>query len=221
MEKLLEISITRLFHGDLTLLRDLKLTVHKGERILIVGPTGKGKSSLLNTLNLMNQSYEGEIIFDGKTLQEYRPHLLRTRICMVMQEPFLGDGTVQEVLDEPLSYSAINSGDHDNREGRIKGLFENFQLPLSYLDKPADQLSGGEKQRVALIRALLLRPQILLLDEISSALDQKTSAIISKCIFDSYPGSVIAISHDPLWQDYWNRIWTLEDGTIIDNKEQN
>jgi ABC-type transport system involved in cytochrome bd biosynthesis fused ATPase/permease subunit len=65
---------------------------------------------------------------------------------------------------------------------------------------------------------LLLKPQILLLDEISSALDQKTSGIISDCIFANYPGTVIAISHDPLWQERWNRTWSLDDGRLTDNK---
>jgi len=221
MSSLLEINLKRLYHGDLTLMRDLNLWVQSSERILIVGPTGKGKSSLMNTFNLMNQSYEGRILFEGKDIRDYSPHVLRSRICMVMQEPFLGEGSVQEVLDEPLTYSALKDADHSDREGRIKGLFESFQLPLSYLQKKADLLSGGEKQRIALIRALLLKPQILLLDEISSALDQKTSGIISKCIFENFPGTVIAISHDPLWQQHWSRIWSLEDGKIIDNKEQN
>nr|MDK2851640.1 UDP-glucose/iron transport system ATP-binding protein [Candidatus Cloacimonadota bacterium] len=201
-------------------MQDVSLRVQSSERIIIIGPTGSGKSSLLNTLNLMNQSYEGEILFEGQALQDYSPHILRTRICMVMQEPFLGEGTVQEVLDEPLSYSALKSQDHEDRAERTKSLFENFQLPIRFLDKRADQLSGGEKQRVALIRVLLLRPQILLLDEITSALDQNTSGIISRCIFDDFPGTVIAISHDPLWQKHWSRSWRLVNGKIIDNKEQ-
>jgi putative ABC transport system ATP-binding protein len=156
MPNLLSIDIKRLYHKDLTLMRDLSLRVQSDERIIIIGPTGGGKSSLLNTFNLMNQSYDGEILFEGIPLKAYPPQVLRTRICMVMQEPFLGEGTVQDVLNEPLTYAAIKSYDHENRDLRTASLFESFQLPIKYLDKKADLLSGGEKQRVALIRALLL-----------------------------------------------------------------
>ncbi|MCB5252296.1 MAG: ATP-binding cassette domain-containing protein [Candidatus Cloacimonadaceae bacterium] len=215
--KLLQIDIKRLYFADKDLARDIKLEVSTQERILIVGATGTGKSSLLNTLNLMNQSYEGEILFEGKFLQDYHPHELRTRISMVMQETYLGDGTVQEALDEPLNYAALKNADHSDRKQRLGELLESFKLSLDYLAKRVNQLSGGEKQRIGLIRSLLLRPEILLLDEISSALDQKTSGIISDCIFASYPGTVIAISHDPLWQERWDRTWSLEAGKLIDN----
>ncbi len=218
MEHLLHIEIKRLYYQDKELLRDINLNVESGERILIVGATGLGKSSLLHTLNLMNQSYEGKILFEGQDLLSYHPHVLRSRICMVMQEPYLGHGSVQEVLDEPLSYSALKRKDYEHRESRISELLENFKLSREYLTKNAEQLSGGEKQRIALIRTLMLDPQILLLDEITSALDQKTSGIISNCIFENYPGTVIAISHDPLWQERWNRIWSLGNGSLLDNK---
>jgi putative ABC transport system ATP-binding protein len=217
---MLEINIKRLYYEDVTLLTDLLLRVEPAERILIVGPTGKGKSSLLNTLNLMNQSYDGQIVFEGKELTEYPPQVLRSMICMVMQEPFLGEGTVRDVLLEPLKFASNKAAFSEDREQRTLELFESFQLPKSHLDKSADLLSGGEKQRVALVRVLLLRPKILLLDEISSALDKATSGIISDCIFNNYPGAVIAISHDPLWQERWQRSWTLKDGKILDNKEQ-
>ncbi|MCB5271221.1 MAG: ATP-binding cassette domain-containing protein [Candidatus Cloacimonetes bacterium] len=217
MKNLLQIDIKRLHYGDKTLATDIKLEVGHKERILIVGSTGTGKSSLLNTLNLTNQSYEGEILFGGRPLMEYPPHELRARICMVMQETFLGLGTVQEILDEPLTYSAQKDLDISDRKQRIYQLLENFKLSPDYLGQKSSQLSGGEKQRIGLIRTLLLRPDILLLDEITSALDQKTSGIISDSIFGHYPGTVIAISHDPLWQARWNRTWRLEGGKLIDN----
>lgn len=216
---MLDIKLTRLFYGEVTLLRDVLLKVKPAERILIVGATGKGKSSLLNTLNLMNQNYEGEILFENKKLTEYPPQLLRRQICMVMQEPFLGEGSVRDVLLEPFKYAVNKQAPAEDREQRTLELFDNFQLPQSHLSKSAEQLSGGEKQRVALIRVLLLNPKILLLDEISSALDKTTSGIISDCIFNNYPGAVIAISHDPLWQERWQRSWILKDGMILDNKE--
>lgn len=219
MTALVKINISRLFYEQKHLIADISLEVNKGERILIVGATGTGKSSLLNTLNLMNQSYHGEILFEGKPLTQYPPEILRSRICMVMQEPWLGSGTVAEVLRETHTYHAIKKRGLEDTEPLIRRLLASFQLPESYLDKNVEQLSGGEKQRVALVRALQLQPEILLLDEISSALDQKTSGIISDCIFNNFAGTVIAISHDPLWQDRWQRSWTIAGGIIIDNLE--
>lgn len=220
MKPILEIKLKRLFYDERVLCRDIDLLVEKGERILIVGATGTGKSSLMGTLNLMNQSYEGSILLEGKDIRSFRPEELRSRICMVMQEPWLEEGTIRENLDYPLEFSVFKHKDRAGREQRINELMDSFRFPPRYLEQGTAQLSGGEKQRVALIRALQLSPELLLLDEISSALDQETSGIISDCIFKSFPGTVIAISHDPLWQSRWQRIWEIKDGVLVDRQRE-
>lgn len=212
----LELKLKRLYYAERLLLEDISLSVRRGEKILLMGATGSGKTSLLNTLNLMNMNYKGAIYFEGKEVREYNAQHLRSRITMVMQEPWLGEGLVKEALSEAFGYQAIRNRGITEDADTIGRLLKAFELPAEYLDKKAEQLSGGEKQRFALIRALILQPEILLLDEISSALDQETSRIISQIIFHKFPGTVIAISHDPLWQNSWERRWEITEGKIVD-----
>lgn len=220
MDALMTISIRSLHYADKVLLRDLSLRVRGGDRVLIVGPTGSGKSSLLHALNLMNQSYDGTITLRNKDIRAYKPEALRAKICLVMQEPWLDQGSVADALDEPLRYASRKHHPIPERDRHVKELLAAFHLPEDILAQSTEKLSGGEKQRVALVRALQLRPEVLLLDEISSALDQNTSGIISDCVFNTYPGTVIAISHDPLWQNRWQRTWTIQDGTLRDSAEE-
>ncbi len=216
----LKIAISRLAYQDKLLFTDVELEVSKGDKILIVGATGSGKTSLLHTLNLMNPHYEGSILFEGVDIKTYKPEALRYRIMEVMQEPWLDDVTVLEALKEPWQYlvnhkrinSIFNTPEWDTK---LQNLLTSFGLESQLLDSKCSKLSGGEKQRVALIRSLQFDPEVLLLDEISSALDQKTSSIISQCLFNHYNGTIIAISHDHLWQNSWQKLWEVSDGRII------
>jgi len=213
----ISIRLDSLAHRDKRLLGQVSLDILSGEKVLIVGPTGSGKTSLMHTLNLTNPGFSGHILFHGKDLREYKPEELRSRIMEVMQEPHLEEGSVESALLLPWSYKVharLGKPDMNAFREEALRLLHNFGLDASYLQKDCGKLSGGEKQWVALIRAMQFRPELLLLDEISSALDQNTSGIISDCLFNHYPGTIVAISHDPLWQSRWNRIWRLEEGGI-------
>ncbi len=212
----LKIAIEELYYTDQLLIKDINISVNKKDKVLIVGSTGSGKTSLLHTLNLMNDSYEGTISFNGTNIKAFPPEELRGQIMEVMQEPYLEDMSVIEVLKAPWEYSVHNSKEIClDWEQSIIDLFDSFRLNKDYLQKKTSKLSGGEKQRIALIRALQFNPQVLLLDEISSALDAHTSEIISECLFQNYEGTIIAISHDHLWQNRWLKIWEIKDQKLI------
>lgn len=215
---ILELRITKLFYQDKILLQDLHLDVGSAEKILIVGSTGSGKTSLLHTLNLMNPHYEGSILFKGKDIRQYKAEALRLGIMEVMQEPWLEDMPVLDVLKEPWSYAVHKDRKQVFGDAWLQGiekLLQSFGLSPEILKSRSSKLSGGEKQRIALIRTLQFDPEVLLLDEISSALDQKTSGLISDCLFQNYSGCIIAISHDPLWQSKWTKVWKLEAGSLM------
>lgn len=213
----IDIRLRSLAHRDRHLLGETTLSVHPGDKILIVGATGSGKTSLLHTLNLTNPAFEGSIEFMNRDIRDYRPEELRARVMEVMQEPHLDDGAVRDALLAPWQYHIHRKKDKSglqNRMDEISRLLIAFGLDDGYLDKNCAKLSGGEKQRVALVRAMQFHPEVLLLDEISSALDQTSSGIISDCLLEHYSGTIIAISHDPLWQHRWRLLWRLEGGAV-------
>jgi ABC-type iron transport system FetAB ATPase subunit len=214
---MLKINLTKLFHQDKILLKDVDLSVAKSEKIVITGTTGCGKSSLLKTINLFNFNYEGSIYLDDKPLSEYQPCRLRSKAVYLMQEPFLPEGKVKDVFAIPLSFKCQKH--NELRFDRIEEYFDIFQLPLYLLEKPVKQLSGGEKQRIALIQALMINPAILLLDEPSSALDNVTSQTIAGWLLKQTDLTVIAISHDHIWHNTFPRNWQFYNQKIIDRSE--
>jgi ABC-type iron transport system FetAB ATPase subunit len=213
---MLDINITKLFHSENVLAEEIFLQVPKSEKILVSGNTGCGKSSLLKTFNLFNFDYEGEIKFNNKLLTDYSPHQLRSDIIYLMQEPFLPEGSVADIIPMPFTYKSKRH--LELQESEIFRLFDIFQLSHNLYKKQVKQLSGGEKQRICIIQALLLTPSLLLLDEPSSALDRETSGIIANWLLNQRELSIIAISHDHIWHDLFSRQWQFRNQKIIDIK---
>jgi putative ABC transport system ATP-binding protein len=153
-------------------LHDVSFCVRESQMTAIVGPSGSGKSSLLKLVNRLESPKSGHILFHKKNITEYPVTQLRRQIGMVFQESYLFDGTIEE----NISYGPMLHGMWF--KGMEKKLLELVGLPVSFLSRKAGELSGGEKQRVAIARTLANNPKVLLLDEITSALDISSVELI-------------------------------------------
>ncbi|MDY6820304.1 MAG: ABC transporter ATP-binding protein [Deferribacterota bacterium] len=157
-------------YNDIPILQNISFNFKVGKIYTLFGKSGSGKTSLLKTLCGLT-TFNGNIYLNEKNIYNLNPQKLHKNIQYLHQEPVLFDGSVFCNLLLP-SYLKFNSMLKIDRE-EILLLMKKLGLDKSYLEKDAQKLSGGEKQRIAIIRAILLKPIFLLLDEPTSALDIK------------------------------------------------
>ena len=163
---------------DNEILKGVNLKIDKGEIVGIVGPSGSGKSTLLRCINRLIEADEGIILFNKKNIKEIPPIELRRNIVLVHQESVMFPGSVYD----NVSYGASLVG--KVKKSHILKCIQDAGLPEEFLDKDASKLSGGEKKRVALARALALEPSVLLLDEPTSGVDPKKIKTVEQNITD-------------------------------------
>jgi ABC-type iron transport system FetAB ATPase subunit len=187
-------TLTVQFDGK-TVVERFSMSVAFGERVTLTGRSGSGKSTILRCILGFTVFDEGSISIEGTQVTGTSIWKLRERLAYVAQEPDLGAGRVREILERPFSYRA-NNHLRDNRS-KIPELFERFMLPTDLMGKDITTLSGGEKQRVAIVSAALLNREIFLLDEASSALD-KASKLAVRDYFESQDNlTVLSVAHEP------------------------
>lgn len=157
--------------GDLEVCKGIDLDVAEGEMVCLIGASGSGKSTLLRCMNLLEPIDDGAILLDGKDISEpgLDPQPVRQQIGIVFQSYnlFPHMTAVENVMLAPRRVRGLS---RDDLRSRVAALFTRFGLG-DRMDHYPDQLSGGQQQRVAIIRALAMEPQIMLFDEITSALD--------------------------------------------------
>ncbi len=199
----LDISHLSVRYDGRWVLRDFSLKLAQGEKLTLTGPSGVGKTTILRCVLGLVRPDQGDIHINGQQLTPDHVWNLRRQLAYVAQEPDLGAGLARDVIERPFTFKA-NSELTSNLE-RIPELFDRLLLPRHLLDKNITDLSGGEKQRIALISAILLERPIILLDEASSALDADSKrAVIS--YFQQVPGlTVLAVAHDDEWLAFSDR----------------
>ncbi|MEC0174144.1 ATP-binding cassette domain-containing protein [Paenibacillus favisporus] len=188
-------------------------TVPAGENIVFVGPSGQGKSTLLRILGLLDEADSGEMLLLGKPLHEWNPQAWRMNVCYVSQTPVMLEGSIEDNL---RTVSRLHHTEYDPVYSAH--LMSSVGLGDMGLSKEASTLSGGEKQRVALVRSLLLRPKLLLLDEITSSLDDVSKYAVERLITDinrQEGTGYVWISHDrDQAARIGDRVWSLSNGTL-------
>ena len=162
-----------------TVLQDIDVTIPRHLITVLCGPSGGGKTSLLRLLNRLDDPVRGDILLDGRPIVQYAVTELRHRVALVFQTPVMFPGTVSDNLGVAAELAGVQNRAFDQLASEVMLLAE---LEPSLLERPGDELSVGQKQRVNLARALMTSPEVLLLDEPTSALDPGTSRALMKTI---------------------------------------
>jgi putative ABC transport system ATP-binding protein len=207
-----------------TALKDVSLTVTKGERLAIIGKSGSGKSTLMHLLALMDKPTSGTIAIDGRDtggkLSGRELGKLRNRTFgFVFQQFFLnGNSSVLENVILPLKIAGVSP-----RERKRRGL-EALQA-VELADKAASKandLSGGQKQRVVIARALINEPQIIFADEPTGNLDTATGTTIENLLFSlnrDHGITIIVVTHDPELAERCHRQIHIKDGRLVKGRQ--
>lgn len=165
------------------LMTSVNLSVNKGEMVAIVGPTGAGKTTLINLLERFYEVTAGKILLEGKDIRQISRNQLRSRIAMVLQETWLFSGTIMD----NLRYGKLDASDEEVIAAAKMAHADDFisSLPQGYqtlLNESASNISQGQRQLLTIARAFLVNPEILILDEATSSVDTRTERLIQSAM---------------------------------------
>lgn len=201
------------------ILKDVSFHVEAGEVLGIVGRSGAGKSTLVNLISRLYDTQEGEVLVDGVNVKQYGFRELRRNVSMVSQETYIFMGTVAE----NIAYARPDATREEIIRAAVQASAHDFicKMPQGYdtiLGSSNRSLSGGEKQRISIARAILADPKILILDEATSAVDTETELAIQKSLEQLEKGrTVLSIAHRLSTLRNATHLIVLDDGRVTES----
>ena len=206
------------YDGKRQILDNISFSVKKGQTIAFVGPTGSGKSSIINVFMRFYEFQSGRVLLDGVDIRDYSQAELRKNIGLVLQEPFLYHGTIksniamyQDLTDEEIKAAA----EFVDANHFIDKLPEGYDAPVS---ERGSSFSTGQRQLLAFARTVASQPKILILDEATANIDSETEAIVQNSLAKMRQGrTTIAIAHRLSTIQDANCIYVLDKGRIIEH----
>ncbi|RNC97822.1 ABC transporter ATP-binding protein [Lysinibacillus halotolerans] len=207
------------YQKDKPVLHQISFHAKAGETIALVGPTGSGKTTIIQLLNRFYEVNSGEILIDGQNIQQYKMENLRDHIGVVLQDTYLFSGTVRE----NIRYGKLSATDEEVEQAAKIAYAHNFikYLPMGYetmLVSGGMNLSQGQRQLIAIARAILEDPDILILDEATSSVDTMTEVQIQKGLNNLMQGRTsFVIAHRLKTIENADQILVIKDGSIIEH----
>ncbi len=204
------------------ILTDISCEIFRGDRTCLIGPSGAGKTSLLRLLNRLSELTSGAIYLENQDIRTIPVLQLRRQVMLVPQEPKLLGMTVQEALAYPLVLQQLPQR---HIQERLQTIREQMHLPEDWLNRTELQLSVGQRQLVAIARALVTQPKILLLDEPTSALDAGTASHVLNILTDlafQAQMTMIMVNHQlDMAQLFSSRVLYLQEGQLLEDVRAN
>lgn len=205
-------------------LKDISFTVEKSEYIAIMGRSGCGKTTLLKVLGLIDKPTKGTVIYKEQAVEKLwgdeLAEIRRNEQGFVFQDFYLLDSlSVQENIMLPM---IMNQEDAEKMKQESMKWAEQMEI-AHLLQKSPNELSGGEKQRVAICRALINDPDLILADEPTGNLDSKSSKVVIdslSAINETYGKTIVMVTHDPIVASHCKKVILLKDGMILDMIER-
>ncbi|NWW93541.1 TAP2 protein, partial [Rhynochetos jubatus] len=204
-------------HPERLVLQDVSFELHPGEVVALVGLNGSGKSTCAGLLERFYEPEAGEVLLDGVPLRDYEHQYLHRQVVLVGQEPVLFSGTIRD----NITFGLEGCGEDEVRAAAAAAGALSF---ISVLEQGFDtdvgekggQLSARERQRIAIARALVRRPTVLILDEATSALDGEDEAALRQWMRSGDTRTVLLITHCPRMMEAVDRVVVLERGAVVD-----